>query len=378
MLIGIDASRAVTARRTGTENYSLHLIRHLAALPSEHRFRLYLRERPGPGLLPLGGRVAWRVMRFPRLWTHLRLSQEMMRWPPAVLFVPAHVLPLRHPPASVVTVHDLGYLHFPESHPLKQRLYLDLSTRFSARFARRLIADSIATRDDLVRCYGVDPARVDVVYLAADPALAPVRDPAALDAVRVRHGLPPRYVLFVGTLQPRKNVVRLVRAFRAVAASGDDAVLALAGKRGWLDAAILGAAREAGIEDRVRFLGYVPDDDLPALLSGALAFALPSLYEGFGLPALEAMACGTPALVSNVSSLPEVVGDAGLQVDPHSEDAISAALLRLCGDSALRADLARRGLERAATFRWERTAQATLRSLEAAAHSDKPPASAAS
>ena len=186
MLIGIDASRATIARRTGTETYSLNLIRALIGLGSGHRFRLYTNGAahvPGTGDLwslevpgTLNANVEIRSIPFPRLWTHIRLSAEMLMHPPDVLFVPAHVLPLIHPRRSVVTVHDLGYLHYPEAHRAADRRYLDWSTRWNGRQATAVLADSQATKDDLVRAYGVDPGRVHVVYLGRDEAFGPVRD----------------------------------------------------------------------------------------------------------------------------------------------------------------------------------------------------------
>ena len=219
MLIGIDASRATVARRTGTEVYSLHLIRELLAIGEGHRFRLYLNDAPQEGLLPASGRCEQRVIPFPRLWTHVRLSAEMLTRPPDVLFVPSHVLPLIHPRRSVVTVHDLGHRHYPAAHTRAQRGYLEWSTRYHVRTAAHLIADSQATRDDLVHLYGADPARTAVAYLGVDPSLHPATDPDDITAVRQRYGIRAPYVLYVGTVQPRKNLV-LVTVYRKPGETG--------------------------------------------------------------------------------------------------------------------------------------------------------------
>ena len=211
MLIGIDASRSVAQERTGTENYSLNLIRHLLALGGDHRYSLYFNRPPS---YDLHATCDLRVMPFPRLWTHLRLSWEMARRPPDLLFVPAHVLPIVHPRRSVVTIHDLGFLYYPEAHRLLDRLYLDLSTRHNARAAAYLIADSSATKRDLVERYGVEPDKITVVYPGYDDAtFQPVRDEEAIEAVRARYGIAGDYILFVGTLQPRKILTRLIVAF---------------------------------------------------------------------------------------------------------------------------------------------------------------------
>ncbi len=370
MLIGIDASRAALGERTGTENYSYHLIQALLRADRESRFRLYFREEPPEGFLPRDERVEWRVIPFPRLWTHLRLSAEMLSAPPDVLFVPSHVLPLVHPRRSVVTVHDLGYLRFPEAHTRRQRTYLDWSTRYNAAHARRVIVDSLATAEDLVASYGTPREKIRLAYPAGVDGLTPVTDPDALAAVAAKYGAGARYLLYVGTLQPRKNLVMLLRAFAALVAHSalpGDVRLVLAGRKGWLYDEIVAAAEDGAVEGRVVLPGYVPAEDLPALLSGALAFVFPSLHEGFGLPVLEAMACGTPVVCSNASSLPEVAGDAALLVDPRDQDRWGEALAKVSTRPALREELRAKGLERAALFSWDRCARAVLEALHEAA-----------
>ena len=364
MLIGIDASRSVAQERTGTENYSLNLIRHLLALGGDHRYRLYFnRLPPSYNLQPATCNL--RVMPFPRLWTHLRLSWEMARRPPDLLFVPAHVLPIVHPRRSVVTVHDLGYLYYPQAHRLLDRLYLDLSTRYNARAATHLIADSSATKRDLIERYGTDPDKITVVYPGYDEmTFQPVRDEKAIGAVKARYGITGDYILFVGTLQPRKNLIRLIEAFSNIQYPISNVQLVIAGKKGWLYREIFQQVEKLGLEGKVVFTGYVPEGDLPTLLSGARLFVFPSLYEGFGLPVLEALACGTPVVCSNASSLPEVAGDAAVLVDPLDVEGLAAALERVLRDEDLRAELIERGFEQTRKFSWERCARETLKVLE--------------
>jgi glycosyltransferase involved in cell wall biosynthesis len=374
MLIGIDASRTTVARRTGTENYALNLTRELLATGqdlAEHRFRLYFNNLPPPGLLD--GQAEQRVIPFPRLWTHLRLSWEMATRPPDLLFVPAHVLPLIHPRKSVVTIHDLGYLYYPEAHTPFQNAYLRWSTRFNARAAARVLADSQATSDDLVRHYHIPADKIVVVYPGRDESLAPVTDPAALSAVRARYGLTGPYLIHVGTLQPRKNLIRLLRAFASLLADIElpppflgGLQLVITGKKGWLYNDLLAEIQKLDLaaEGRVVLTGYVPDADLPALLSGALAFVFPSLYEGFGFPVIEAMSCGTPVVCSNASSLPEVAGDAALLVDPLDVTALAAALARVAADEGLRRALSERGFRQASRFSWRQCAHQVLKVLE--------------
>jgi glycosyltransferase involved in cell wall biosynthesis len=370
MIIGIDASRTTAARRTGTENYSLHLVRELLTLGEARCFRLYFNQAPRPGLLPEG--ADWRVVRFPRLWTHFRLSWEMVTRPPDLLFVPSHVLPLVHPQRSVVTVHDLGYHYYPEAHTAFQNVYLRWSTRYNARAATRIVADSEATQRDLMHYYGIPEDRIRVVYPGRDESLVPVVEPVTLARVRARYGLSDSYLLYVGTLHPRKNLVRLVQAFAVLLRSSlsmpeplpSNLQLVLAGQKGWLYDKVFAQVRELGLTERVVLTGYVPDADLPVLLSGALAFVFPSLHEGFGLPVLEAMACATPVICSNVSSLPEVAGDAALLVDPLDTGLLAQAISQIVIDEGLRRMLVERGFRQIRRFSWRRCAREILQILE--------------
>lgn len=378
MQIGIDASRLAVAQRTGTENYAFEIVRGLAQIldqtGSPHRLTLYFNQPPTEttlsGLaLPASTRL--RIIPFPRLWTHLRLSREMLLHSPDALFVPAHVLPLIHPPHSVVTIHDLGYLYYPQAHTAKSRQYLDFSTRLSATLARKIIAISQATRNDLVRHYGVAPAKIEVVYHGYNrQRFFSQSDPTVQAAARERYGIKPgRFLLYVGTIQPRKNLARLLDAWAALAAEPEfsDLQLVLAGKPGWLSQPILDRATglQAKFPGRLALPGYVDEADLPALLNAAAAFVFPSLYEGFGMPVLEALACGCPVVCSNASSLPEVTGDAALYHHPLDTLALQTQIRRLLTTPGLRAELVQRGLEQAARFSWESAANQTLQLLTA-------------
>ncbi len=297
--------------------------------------------------------------------------------PPDVLFVPAHVLPLIHPRRSVVTVHDLGYLHYPEAHRAADRRYLDWSTRWNGRQATAVLADSQATKDDLVRAYGVDPGRVHVVYSGARRGVRPGArcrsDRACSGTLRRRRALlfVCRHVAAAQEPRPRHRRVRPVGRRSRLAPTLSDVQLVLAGKRGWLYDDLFAQVTRLGLASRVIFPGYVEEADLPALLSGALALVFPSLYEGFGIPVLEAGACGVPVITSNTSSLPEVAGDAALLVDPHDVDAIADAMFRIATDAELRAELDRRGQENVKRFSWEKCARETLAVLEEAAKRGK-------
>ncbi len=367
MLIGIDASRAAVAHRTGTETYSLRLIQALLALDTPHTFRLYF-NRPPASRIP---NTEYRIIPFPRLWTHIRLGLEVARRPPDVLFIPSHVLPWWTRPPAVVTVHDLGYLYFPAAHPLSQRWYLDGSTRHNARTARVVIADSHATQNDLTTFYRTPPDKIVVAHPGYDDTLLPVTDPVQIAAVKNRYAIRGDYFLHLGTLQPRKNLSLLVRAFATLQSKIQNPKskiqLVLAGKKGWLYTELFDQVRRLGLEGQVLFPGYVDDADKPALLSGAIAYVFPSLYEGFGFPALEAQACDTPLMCANTSSLPEVAGDGALLLDPTDADAWTQAMARVLTDAALRADLVARGRRNRARFSWRACAETVMSALETAA-----------
>jgi len=355
MRIGVDASRAVMARRAGVGRYSREVVAALVS-GSDHEFRLYANGAGQPAWARREN-VAWCNLRLPRLWTHVRLSSEMARHPPDALFVPAHVVPVVHPAATVVTIHDLGYLSYPECHPPRQRLYLRLSTIWNARAAAMILADSQWTRNDLIERLRVPSEKIAVAYPGVSAEFEP--QPAQrIEAVSGRYHLPERYLLYVGTVQPRKNLARLVDAHALVREAPP---LVLAGAPGWLSGQLISKIKAAGA--RVHLLGYVDDSDLPALISGADALVLPSLYEGFGIPVLEAMACGTPVMASCTSSLPEVVGDAGILVDPLSVEAIASGIKQMCADPALARELAQKGRQRARRFTWAACARVALQAI---------------
>ncbi|HID54136.1 MAG TPA: glycosyltransferase family 1 protein [Anaerolineae bacterium] len=365
MLIGIDASRAVTARRTGTEAYAWFLIRELIPLAGQrgHTVRLYFNQPPPDDLFPQADHVENVLIPQARLWTHTRLAAELHRRPPDVFFTPAHVIPLSYHGRAVATIHDLGYHHFPESHPRRQRAYLRWSTRHNGRRSWRVIADSQATKEDLIRFDGISPDKIVVIYPGVDPALHPVTDAARMTAVLKKHNITPPYFLFLSTLQPRKNLSRLLDAY---VQSGVPHKLVLAGKPGWLSQPILDkiTSLPASLSEKIILPGYIPDADKAALLSGATVVLYPSLHEGFGFPVLEAQACGTAVLTATTSSLPEVAGNAALLVDPLDTAALATGIRRLAQDETLRKALEEKGLVNVRRFSWEDTAVQVLNLFE--------------
>ena len=359
--IAIDASRTTVEQPTGTERYARRLIQSLIeanrTLESPHRLELYFRDAPTSSLYPNDIHTCQLIIPWPRAWTHFRFAAEIWRTRPDVTFVPAHTLPFIFPGKALVTVHDLGYRFFPEAHPAPQRAYLDLTTRFSQSRATLVLADSQATADDLRKVYGTPTDKIRLLYPGVDPA--PLKsDPARIDLARAKYNLPQRYFLFIGTLQPRKNIERIVKAFALWRAeSGDDeTALVLAGGKGW-------RFDERWIRGRenAHLIGYIDDADKGPLLAGALALVYPSLYEGFGFPAIEAMICGAPVIASASSSLAELVGDAGLLVDPLRVEEIAGAMRQVSENGALRAQLIERGTRRAKAFTWDASARQLLR-----------------
>lgn len=362
MRIGVDASKISIAQKTGTENYSYNLLREILKLDHKNDYTLYLREDP-PDFVRGHPNVITKKIPLPRLWTQAGLASEVLFSPPDVLFVPAHTMPLVHRPGlkTVVTIHDLGAEFLEQYHQFPQKLYLNRSTEYVAKFASHLIAVSEATKKDLVEKMGVDPKRISVIYEGWDRDLFHKPSLAQVKKVRGRYQLNTDYLIFVGTIQPRKNLERLIEAFSQAKIGLD---LVLVGKRGWLSESIYTAPRKYGVQDRVKFLGHVPNEDLPSLYGGAKALVFPSLYEGFGLPILEALACETPVLTSNSTSLPEVGGQAAVYVNPLSVDSIRKGIEDIATNDDLRIKLLSEGIKQVQKFSWGKAAQETLAVLE--------------
>jgi glycosyltransferase involved in cell wall biosynthesis len=362
--IAIDA-HSVGTGLAGNETYAANLVEALAEVDRENRYTVYVTREEAAARF--GGRwpnvgVRRTLPHTPLVRIPLTLSAELRRRPVDLLHV-QYTAPPFAPCPVVATIHDLSFEHLPETFKRRSRVQLRLTVRATARRAAHVIAPSEHTRRDLLETYGLDPARVTAIPLAVAPHFRPVGDAGEAERVRRRYGIAGEYVLAVGSIQPRKNLARLVRAYSALRrARGRSNLpqLVLVGKKAWLFGETLKAIEAEGLGGSVVVTGYVSEGDLPALYSGALCFAYPSYFEGFGLPPLEAMSCGAPVLTGNLTSLPEVVGDAGLTVDPFDTGAMADALARLVDDAALRADLRARGLARARGFDWRDTARMTL------------------
>jgi glycosyltransferase involved in cell wall biosynthesis len=373
MRIAIDYTSAI-AQSAGIGRYTRCLVEALARLETPDYITLYSSdaptpERPFPHAPGLRTRVAgYGAHAVGNRWMTILWHRARVPLPIEVLVGRAdvfHATDFSLAPAllarRVVTIHDLAYLTHPECALPSLIAYLNRVVPRAIRAADRVIAVSATTARDLTARLGVPPEKIATIPLGVGAGFQPVRDPERLTALDARLGLAHPLVLAVGTIEPRKNYARLIAAFAAATRAPDGPqMLAIAGRDGWLSEPVYAAARRAGVADSVRFLSYVPDADLPALYSTAEVLAMPSLYEGFGIPVLEAMACGTPVLCSDGGSLPEVAGEAALIVPATATDAIRDGLLRLSADERLRGTLRERGLARARQFTWEAAARAHL------------------
>jgi glycosyltransferase involved in cell wall biosynthesis len=362
--IAIDA-HSVGAQLAGNESYATNLIEALATIDSVNHYTLFVTKRAA--IDRFAGR--WSNFSIRRTLPHtplvrvpLTLSAELRRRPVDVLHVQFTAPPFVRCPL-VVSIHDLSFEHWPLTFKRKSRIQLRLTVRQSARKASRILAPSECVRQDIIETYGIAPDRVITIPLAASDEYGPITEAKELQRVRHTYGIAGDYVLSVGSIQPRKNLTRLVAAYsrlRTERSGGKLPKLVLVGKQAWLYDETLRAIERSGLKESIVLTGYVPNADLPALYSGAVCFVYPSYFEGFGLPPLEAMKCGVPVIAGNRTSLPEVVGDAALLVDPFDEIEIASAIACLIDNSDLRAALRVKGLDRAQAFKWHKTAKKTL------------------
>ena len=360
MRIGID-TRIVHYARGGIRNYVLHLLGALAALDEDADYYVLhsRKDRNPPRPRPNFHSVA--------CWTpsHHRLERwalgiEIARLRLDLLHSPDFIPPAFGYRRSIITIHDLNFLHYPQFLTSESHRYYNRQIEWAVHRADHILADSHATKSDLISLLDVSSEKVTVVHLAADPAFRPLPE-AQTTRVIARYGLEPGYLLFVGTLEPRKNLPGLLQAYRLLLdAEVTTAPLVLIGGKGWLYDEVFERIKVLHLTERVRFLHDVPDVDLPGLYNSASVLTTPSFYEGFGLPALEAMACGTPVVVAERASLPEVVGKAGLLVNPDAPDDIAWALACVLTEEPLRARMRELGLVQAARFTWAETARKTL------------------
>jgi glycosyltransferase involved in cell wall biosynthesis len=348
MRIALDTQSTI-GRKTGIGIYAAALLGALRAVAPQHEYleinwKHEVRMR-------LDRRLRWQQFEVPRRARASRVD---------VLHVPGFDAPGWKPCPVVLTIHDLIGMLFPRNLPPISRFYWSKWLPFSARFADAIIADSEQTRRDIRRLLHLPAERITVIPLAAGTQYHPIEQADILQAVRHRYQLPDRFIFFVSTLEPRKGINTLIEAFAQLAPVLPEVKLVITGQRGWYTERLFAQIERLQLTPLIQLTNYVPDEDLPALYNCAEVLAFPSRYEGFGLTVLEAMACGTPVVCSNSSSLPEVAGDAGLLIPPDDVSALAKALEHVLTDAALRQRLKTQGLQQAARFSWQRTAQETL------------------
>jgi glycosyltransferase involved in cell wall biosynthesis len=366
MHIAIDG-HTIGTQLAGNVTYITSLIEGLASIDQENRYTLYVfREDAAERYRDRWANVTVRRLDVgsSRLARYLWSFRNALKNDHPDIFFAQFNAPRGVKCKLVTAIHDLSFEHLPETFRWHEAPRMKLAIRRTARQSDHIVACSEYSRQDILRTYGIPETRVTTIHLAAPEFIKRETDPGRLETVRKKYDLPEVFLLGVGSIQPRKNLERLIAAYAMLAKRRDIPTLLLAGKRAWLSGDSVDAPSKHGVTDRVIFTGFVPDEDLAPLYSAARIFVYPSFFEGFGLPPLEAMQCGTPVITGDRTSLPEVVGDAGIMVDPFDVSAIADAIERLLSDENLHSDLSRRGIERAKQFSWEKAARETLAVFE--------------
>lgn len=363
MLIGIDANEAnLTSHRVGINQYAFDLLHTFYTMKTPHSFTIYLKTPPLPDLPPEREGWKYRVIPFPRAWTQTRLPFDLYtHFPrPEVFLSLTHYAPRFAPMPTVVAIMDLGFLKFPDQFTRRDLDQLKGWTEYSVKQAAKVLAISEFTKTDIVNIYGKKSEDVVVTYPAYDQKLfKPTRNLKVLGKYHIREP----YFLYLSSLKPSKNIEGLIRAFSQIPHA--EYQLVIAGKKAWLYDQIFALVKELNLEEKVVFTGFVDEPEVPVLMTHASAFVMPSFYEGFGIPPLEAMACGCPVVISKVASLPEVAGEAGIYVDPHSIESIREGMIRAVG--AEHNKFVKLSLSRVKSFSWQDTAKRTLETVTLAA-----------
>lgn len=358
--------------QAGIGYYTFNLIKHIMRLAPEHQFSLFGRSGQEPNIgrvtapLTTDRELDIHLSKMPLkayyyLWKYAKLSVPDLIIPGGDIFHGTSYLPLSSTHGkNIITIHDLYFLKEQKHVEQKARSFLPSEIKAAANLSDYIIADSESTRNDVINLLDISPDKVRAIPLASGENFIFLNDQEENRQIRVKYAGGQPYILFVGTLEPRKNLVRLVQAFSLLKKKGCPHKLVLAGKRGWGFEEIFSTIRRLGLEQEVCTPDYVPSEELTPLYNGADIFVYPSLYEGFGLPVIEAMACGTPVITSNTSSLPEVAGEAGILTDPEDIEGLAQAMAKVLEDGELRKTLREKGLKQAASFSWDKTAAQTL------------------
>lgn len=362
MIIGIDGNEANVSKRVGIGEYAFELLRQFKKINppaggSSIKYQVYVKNKPLGDLPEEDSNWKYRVIGPRKLWTQIALPLDLFlhRPRPDVFFTPTHYTPRFSPIPAVISIMDLSFIFYPEMFKKSDLFQLTNWTAYSVRKATKILTISKASKDDIIKIYKVKSSKVEVIY----PGIK-----AGFRMDKKENIIEGEYILFVGTLQPRKNIVRLIEAFSQVVKKHPKIKLVIVGKKGWLYEDILNAPQKFSVEEKVTFLDFVSNEELASLYQHALCFVLPSLYEGFGLPVLEAMKYDCPVITSNVSSLPEAGGEAALYIDPLDVSDIARKLEKIITDPDLRKELIEKGKKQIKKFSWEKSAQETLKVLQ--------------
>jgi glycosyltransferase involved in cell wall biosynthesis len=364
--IGIDAT-ALPEQPVGAGNYIIQLVTAFAKIDLDFKFLVFAQKGKRDLFnFPANENLRWEIVSdmspMNRLiWEQTTFPRLVHRSDVDLLHSLHYTQPVRLGCPSVVTIHDMTFFLFPDLHTRAKRLFFPFAIRSSVRRADALVAISESTRQDSIRLLAISPQKIFTTQLGITEEFREVKDKDLLIMVREKYDLPNLFILFVGLVEPRKNIPFLIRAYKALVVEGFQHNLVIAGRFGWMYQEVFNQIEELGLKDRVQFTGYLPQDDLPMVYNLASLFVYPTKYEGFGFPALEAMACGTPVITTAISSLPEIVGDAGILVPPGDEHALTGAMAEVLRDSTLSNQLRTRGLQRSEYFTWERTARETMK-----------------
>ena len=363
MKIGLDGNEANIEYRVGSGKYVYELIKQFSQ-NKKYEFEVFLKQNPLSDFPKESKNFKYKVFGPKFLWTQFALPMHLIFGKrPDLFFSMSHYGPRFSPAAYVITIFDLSYLHYPELFRKNDLYQLTNWTKHSIKGAKHIFAISKSTKGDIIKNYGVDPSKITVTYIGYDKNLFKPQPKEKIQKVKKKYKVSGDYIIFVGTLQPRKNIEGLLKAFSNLKSDIGNLKLVIVGCKGWLYDSIFEKVKSLRLEAKVIFTGYVTDSDLPALISGAKAYVLPSLWEGFGIPVIEAQACGVPVVVSNISSLPEILADSGILVDPQKTDSIAEGIKKALNEK-MRTDLVKKGFENIKRFSWEKCAKETLQVLE--------------
>lgn len=355
MRVGIDG-RSISIR-TGIGQYTYHLMLYIPKVDKQNEYVYFLKDEEYQLNTEMPSNVDMKIIKMPTniLWEQIRLPLELKLEEVDLIHNPMFTTPFVRGCKSIITVHDLLFLAFPGDFTVRDRLYFQILMRFAAKSADRIITVSEHSKQDIIHLLKISEDKVNVVYLGKSARFHPIDDCKQIWNVKHEYRIPSNFILYVGELRPRKNLSQLIKAFyKLKKAKNIRHKLVISGPEGSTYFDLLRLVRDLHLEKEVLFAGFIPLEKLPALYSAADLFVYPSLYEGFGLPPLEAMACGIPVITSNVSSLPEVVGDAAIMIDPHNVDDLEKAMYEVLTNESLRCDMVRKGLARAKMFSWEK------------------------